>query len=55
MGHPTLKTLKRRSCAIAKQLGYLRNDPQVIDRINAAVNENEVTRAMITARNKVTR
>lgn len=55
MAHPTLKTIKRRSCAIAKQLGYLRNDPQVIDRINAAATETEITRALITARERAMR
>jgi len=48
----SLKQYKAASRRIAKQLGYLKYDADIISRINAASTETEVTRAMISARNK---
>ena len=48
----SLKQYKNQSRRIAKQLGYTRYTPDIINRINAAATETEVTRAMISARNK---
>ena len=47
-----LKDYKIRAISAAKQLGYVQNDPTIVERIRACKNESEVTLIMRTARHK---